>query len=464
MKVTDKIYFDLSKEPVDARIYPFLTYRNPEYFQKMNMGISVYGIPKEIITWQYDETTKILSIPRGEALKIKPYLQNIWQPVFEHPDHPINIKYINDDFDLDTFQEGAVAAMKQYRQGIIHAVTSAGKSLIICKAAAEIGQRTLVVVHRKILMKQLLEDIDKYIRDEQGNKIEPGIIGNGSATVGPITIAIDKTLSKNLERYREMFGTVILDECHLAPAKTVFQLLNGINSRNRFGLSGTLKRKDQKEFLIYATFGEVIHTITKEELLEVDRVVPVDVEILETETRFDWDQVVEALTEEGDKNPTMTARHLQEQHIASDPSRNSMIIDQAKRLYDQGKKIIVLSRYVRPCYDMQQLLRERYGIEAGVITGKDTKEALASYEAMKHGDSKVLFATIGCVSTGVSISDLDDIILTSPLYTNELLLHQIRGRLMRIAEGKTHGTLWFVYDPYIFPEFKLKKFLRIMQG
>lgn len=463
MVVSDKIYFDLNTEPIDARIYPLLTYRNPDYFQKMNMGISVYGIPKEISTWQYSSETKILSIPRGEALKIKPYLMNVWQPEFDHPDHPITIQYINEDFDLDGFQETAIEAMKNNRQGIIHAVTSAGKSLIICKAAAAIGQRTLVVVHRKILMEQLLKDIKKYIRDEKGNPIEPGIIGNGSVTIGPITIAIDKTLAKNLERYREEFGTVILDECHLAPATTVFSLLNRINSRNRFGLSGTLRRKDQKEFLIYSTFGQVIAKIGKEELLEKGRVVPVEVEILESETRFDWDHVVEALTEQGHKNPTVQARHLQELHIAGDPARNALIIDQVKRLYDKGGKTIILSRYVQPCYDMQEELLNRYGIEAGIITGKNSKEAIESYREMKDGDSKVIFATIGCVSTGVSISDLDDIILVSPMYTNELLLHQIRGRLMRTAEGKTHGTLWYIYDPYIFYEAKLKKFLKIMR-
>lgn len=464
MLVKDKIYFDLTKEYIDPRIYPLLTYRNPEYYAKMNMGLSLYGTKEEIITWYYDEANNILQVPRGEALKIKPYLEDIWQPEFIHPDHPINIQYINNDFPLDEYQEAAIKAMKENRQGIIHAVTSAGKSLVICKAAAEIGQRTLVVVHRKILMTQLLEDIDKYIRNEKGEKITAGIIGNGSVTVGPITIAIDKTLLKNLEEYREEFGTVILDECHLAPAKTFFKLLNGINSRNRFGLSGTLKRKDQKEFLIYATFGQVIATITKEVLLEKDRIVPVKIETIESTTQFDWDQVVTALTDEGDKNPTMKARHLQEQHIASDPSRNSLIIDQVKRLHDQGAKIMVLSRYVKPCYELQERLQERYGIESGVITGKDTKEAESSYSAMKHGDSMVVFATIGCVSTGVSISDLTDMVLISPLYTNELLLHQIRGRLMRKSEGKTHGTLWFVYDPYIFPEHKLKKFLRILRN
>ena len=426
------------------------------------MGISVYGVPKEIKTYEIKD--RVLEIPRGEVLKIKPHFITPYQPEFDHPDHPINLQYINNDFELDQHQGGAVAAMKQYRQGIVHAVTSAGKSLIILKGIVEVGQKALIIVHRKVLMEQFLEDIDKYIRDEKGNKIQPGIIGNGKYTIGDITIGIDKSLTKHLPAIREEFGMVVLDECHLCPAKTISHLINSINSRSRFGLSGTLKRKDQKEFLIYSTFGQVVYTIGKDILLEAGRVVPVIPKVIESETRFDWDHVVTALTDQGDKNPTMKARHLQEQTIAHDPVRNDMILDQVKRLYDQGGKTIVLSRYVAPCLELQERLQERFSIESGVITGKDSKGAVESYQDMKHGDSKVIFATVGCVSTGVSISDLDDIVLISPIYNNELLIHQIRGRLMRTAKGKTHGTLWFVYDQYIFDSRKLKKFLSIMNS
>lgn len=462
MIVKDKIYIDLDTEYVDPGMFPLLTYENPDYFQKMNMGLSVHGVSKEVKTWVLNN--RELQIPRGEALKIKPYFGNLWKPEFDHPDHPVKLQYINDDFELDQHQVGAVAAMQQYRQGIIHAVTSAGKSLMILKGIVESGQRGLIVVHRKVLMQQFLEDIDKYIRDEKGNKITPGIVGGGKSSIGDITIAIDKSLSKNLPAYQGAFGVVVLDECHLAPAKTIFDLINNINSKKRFGFSGTLKRKDGKQFLMFATFGSIIHTIEKEVLLEAGRVVPVYPKILESETRFDWDQVVTALTEQEHSNPTVKARQLQEEVIANDPERQRLIVDHVKRLYDVGGKTLVMSRYVEPCYSLQKQLLERFNIESGVITGKNAKEAVASYQDMKHGDSKVIFATIGCVSTGVSISDLWDGVLISPIHTNELLLHQIRGRLMRTAPGKNHGTLWFIHDPYIFKDWKLKNFLRIMKN
>lgn len=461
MIISDKIYIDCSQEPLNESILAHLTYKNPEYYAKMNMGLPVRHIPKEIKSYTYDKETRVLAIPRGEAIKLRPFIGN-FQYNFSHPEFPENLQYINNDFELDEYQTGAIKAMTVdgYRQGIIHAVTSAGKSHMILKTIVDLKQRGLVVVHRKLLMKQLLEDIDKYIRDEKGNKIKVGIIGDGKLSVGPITIALDKTLAKNLNRFRSEFGVAILDECHICPANTIFELLNSLNTKFRFGFSGTLKRKDQKDFLIYSTFGTVIYTISKDQLLDKERIVPVEVEVVETETRFNWDQVVEGLTEAGHKNPTTKARELQNKTIANDPTRNALILRYVSKL--KGKTI-VLSNFVAPCYLHQERLLQEFGISSGVITGKDSKEAAESFEAMKHGDLQTIFATVGCVSTGISISDLDHIVLISPIYTNEALLHQIRGRLMRMAAGKTKGTLHFFWDKHIFGEFKLNQMLRIMR-
>lgn len=459
MIISERIYIDLNHETVYTGILEKLTYDNPEYYSKMNMGLPVFRIPKKIEVYKYDKEKKILAIPRGEALAVKQFIgHNTYE--FRHPDHPIKLQYINTDFDLDEYQEGAVAAMTNgKRQGIIHAVTSAGKSLMILKTIVEIGQKAVVVVPQKLLMKQLLEDIDKYIRDEHGNKITPGIMGGGKITDGPIVIAIDKTMAKNLDRFREAFGLAILDECHKAPAHTVFDVCNGLNTRYRFGFSGTLKRKDGKQFLIYSTFGEVIYTISKDQLIDKGRIVPVKLTVIDSETKFNWNQVVEGLVEQGDKNPTQKARLLQEKTIANDRQRNSLIL---KHVASLEGKTIVLCRYVDPCYELAQRFRDEYGIETGVITGKNAKEQEASYEAMKHGDLQVIFATVQCMSTGISIADLKHLVLISPIFTNELLLHQIRGRLMRKAEGKEFGHMHFVFDPYIFPVSKLNRFSNII--
>jgi len=228
MEIRDKIYIDLDEKPVDQSVLQLLTYKNPEYYSKMNMGLPVWKIPKELKSYSIEG--RQLIVFRGEYRKIKNYVkEHRFDTRHPHTTDP-KLQYINNDFPLDDFQEKAIKAITENNQGIIHAVTSAGKSLIILKAITKLHQKALIVVHRKTLMKQFLDDIDLYIRDKDGNKIEPGIIGDGVVRLGPITVAIDKTLGNNLERFKARFGIVILDECHLCPAQTMLNLINNINS------------------------------------------------------------------------------------------------------------------------------------------------------------------------------------------------------------------------------------------
>lgn len=453
--IADKIYIPIPTGRANSELQKgldLLMYDNPEYFQRMNMGLSTFRTPKKIKTYYLDRETQSIIVYRGEYKKIFPYVAN-HEFSIHHPKHTaINYKYNNPDFNLDELQQEAVNVLASKKQGIIHAVTSAGKTLIILNAICQLNTRALIIVNRKILMEQFKEDIEKYIFDKDGNHVKPAIIGDGKFELGNITIALEKTLYKHLSDIKGYFGVVFLDECHLTPAKTMLEIVNSINSEYRFGVTGTLKRKDQKDFLIYSTFGQVIYAIKKEQLIEMGRIVPVETHIIESETRFDYHDAV-------GKIGVTRAHQLLEQTVQLDPSRNDLIL---KTLIGLKGKTIVLSRLVDPCFTLSTLLEKTYGIKSGIITGRNSKEALKFYHEMKHGDLQIIFATVGCLSTGVSISDLQNIILISPIYNNELLIHQIRGRLMRAHHSKTVGHLYFIYDPYIFEPYKLKKFLEIM--
>lgn len=453
--IADKIYIPMPSGEQNRRLQKGLdnlVYKNPEYFQRMNLGLSTRFTPKTIKTYWLDHATRSVVVLRGEYQKLLPFISGA-QFKIDHPSHsPIHITYDNPEFDLDVLQEEAVEKIVAAKQGIIHAVTSAGKTLIILNAITRLNTRALIIVNRKILMQQFEEDIEKYLKDTTGKTVKAARISDGIAEIGNITVAIDKTLHKHLNHVKDKFGVVFVDECHLTPAKTMLDIVNSINSEYRFGVTGTLKRKDQKDFLIYSTFGKVIYTINKEQLIEMGRIVPVETTIITSNTRFNLPEISGQLG-------ITKAHQLLEQTLQFDDERNNIILETVKNL---PGKTIVLSRLVDPCYKLSTALRDKYGIESGIITGANAKQALDAYNKMKHGDLKIIFATVGCVSTGVSISDLQNIILISPIYNNELLIHQIRGRLMRAHETKTVGHLYFIYDQYIFEEYKLQRFLNIM--
>lgn len=431
-----------------------LTYSNPKFHEAKRLGFSTHGITPEIQNYTLSADGERLTTTRGEIRKVR--------AIF--PDEPIddfngarttyihNIQYENHDFKLDERQDRAIAAIKRKKQGIIHAATSAGKSAIIMAAIAARNVPTLVVVHRKVLLEQLLEDAKKWLK---GCSI--GQLGGGKHVLGDVVFAIDKSLGMALERDATVwskFQCVIQDECHLSPCSTFQKIMNKLPAPYRYGMTGTLKRKDGMEFMIHATYGEVIAEITKDELLEANRVSPVEVNIITSDAEVDaafFDL------------PTTKKFQAIDKALHANAYRDDLALEATQEiLKNPNARVVILSRYVEPTERLARKLHEHYGIDASIVNGQHD-DAKITCKEFERGEVRVLCATIGCFATGVNIPNLTDIVLISPVFNNELLIHQTRGRLMRRAEGKTHGTLHFIWDQFVFEEFKLKKFLQIMK-
>ena len=275
--------------------------------------------------------------------------------------------------------------------------------------------------------------------------------------MGKVTFAIDKSLEIALEKDPALggrFGLVIQDEVHLCACPTFQRILSQLPAQKRFGLTGTLKRKDGMEFLIHATYGKVIATVTKDELLEANRVSPVYTKVIQSEA-----EVPAELFE----LPITKKMQAIDKSLHENEERLTLIVEYAKNLLavSPESRIIIASRYVDPCYEIAKRL-DHAGIPCATITGRD-RDSEDVCRRLRSGELRAAAATLGCFSTGVNIPELTDIILISPCFSNELLIHQLRGRLYRKAEGKTHGTLHLVWDDYVFPSFKLKRFLSIMK-
>ncbi len=449
MKISDCIYLStVGKDPEDlTRLKRRLTYANPTFEQTKRLGFSTFSIPRTIQT--FEETEGVLRIMRGEISHVREIFPD---DLLEEAgtENPVKLSYENKDFELDPFQKEAVRAMTTKKQGIIHASTSAGKTHIVLAAAAALGQKTLILVHRKILMEQFVHDIRKYVKS--GVTINIGRIGDGVCKVGPqITVALVQTFEKRMNEIDKDFGVVFLDECHLVAANTFQYIMNHLAAARRYGLTGTMKRKDKKEFLIYATFGRVIATIAKETLLAAGRVTPIELKVHETEFCFDYDKIAEERGVSVAWNETMNALH-------ADVARREFVTDLVTKL--DGPVLVLLNR-VNAVYDYATAYVSRGFVNHGIITGANSSLGAKVCAQMNDGTLRVVFATVGCVSTGVDIPNLRHVVLATPIFSNEGLIHQIRGRLMRKAEGKEKGLFHFIFDPFVFPRYKLLSFLRL---
>jgi superfamily II DNA or RNA helicase len=104
-----------------------------------------------------------------------------------------------------------------------------------------------------------------------------------------------------------------------------------------------------------------------------------------------------------------------------------------------SKNSLVLFQSVKEEYGKQiwNLLRELNGDREAFYVDGDTSEALREEykRRMSVGANKVLIATYGTFSTGISINNLHNIFLVES-YKSEILIKQSLGRGMRKMEGK----------------------------
>lgn len=451
---------------VREHVMTSLTYTNPKYSQNMRLGFSTYGVPKELFTFERDDEMFAISCMRGEIRKIFHALTGVPRPtevevVDNTREAPIEIEYKNTSFELDERQLRCVEACMETNQGIIHAATSAGKSAMIMNLIAKRKQKTLIIVNRSVLLDQLKADAENWLGKEH-----IGVIAAGKCEIGNVTFAIEKTLLKYINQVKDEFGMVIMDECHIAPAVSFQRLFNELTARYRYGFTGTVKRKDQMQFYMYAALGGIIATVTVDELEEANRITPIEVRVYDTRATvppevFDLDAV----------RRTKKIDEL----LHADSSRMVEALGIVDKIYQEWQeklqtdpeiirpKIVLASRYLKPLDELAGLFGQlRPDVRVRFVTGQE-KDQSESCQMLERGDCDVILATIGCFSTGVNIPSLTDLILISPIFSNELLIHQLRGRLMRKSEGKEVGRFHFMWDENVYDHKKLIQFLRLVK-
>jgi superfamily II DNA or RNA helicase len=118
---------------------------------------------------------------------------------------------------------------------------------------------------------------------------------------------------------------------------------------------------------------------------------------------------------------------------------------------------LVLFQSVKDEYGKQiwNRLREITNNKEVFYVDGDTDEKLREEykERMSTGENKVLVATFGTFSTGISINNLHNIFLVES-YKSEILIKQSLGRGMRKMDGKDKVNVIDFVDDFSTPRYK----------
>jgi superfamily II DNA or RNA helicase len=206
----------------------------------------------------------------------------------------------------------------------------------------------------------------------------------------------------------------------------------------RFGLTGTLTKKGTADYLTIQQFlGPLVMEIPPSFLFDNNYATPVSIKVVS----MDW--------LENSYKEKLADLKLNDNNIEGNEIYNlerKLVVESKKRLRyivdfinKTSKNSLVLFQSVKEEYGKQifNLLREiNESKEVFYVDGDTSDNLREEYKRrMSVGENKVLIATYGTFSTGISINNLHNIFLVES-YKSEILIKQSLGRGMRKMEGK----------------------------
>ena len=196
------------------------TVANPDYARLERLGKWTGSTPKTLALWERDGITLIL--PRGAMREVCAALRNplaLYNVEIVHEESEGDSEHdFRANINLYEYQGKAVQAALNGYGGVLVAPCGSGKTQMGLAIAAALGRRTLWLTHTHDLLNQSM-DRAKQLFDLPASAF--GTITAGKVELGEgITFATVQTMVKlDLQKYRDTWGCVIVDECFPGNAK-----------------------------------------------------------------------------------------------------------------------------------------------------------------------------------------------------------------------------------------------------
>lgn len=401
-----------------------LSYSSPYEDKKIELYTldeTYIGLPIEWVLQNYPSLYRIALDQRVTPVGLTAHKR----PDPYHPNVKDPVAYI-------AFIEDIKVGLQVHNSVLAYAPTGTGKTVCALSVAAELGLRTLVLVHTEDLRDQWI----KEIQDKLGIPRERiGIIQQDKCEIEGKDIVVSLLQTQARRNYDpsvyNSFGFVVVDECHKLSTEFFADVLPRFSAKYRLGLSATPTRKDGSDVVLYSHLGPVRVRAAN---------IPTPIKII--------------------VKPYYTQRKLwgmdEQQRVmclTRDPDRNNMIIEDIKLFYTAKRNTFVVSHSVA---HLEHLIR--LSIEAGI-----PKESIGLYTATKQvydpnyewkvtGRKKVtkaekeLAATkqiifiVENLTTGLDIPRMDSGIDAVPFWNAD----QRIGRVRRYLKGKLYPK-WITY-------------------
>lgn len=446
---SDRIYIPLKSisDKVSNHLKHIAAFKNPEFYSKQAMRISIYNIPR--IICRADFTDEYLAMPRGceDAIINMLYSLKIDYEIVDNTNHgkPIGVTFKGKERDE---QLDAINALMPFSNGVLSATTAFGKTVTAAALIARRKTNTLILVHSKALLMQWHERLSEFldidfteeeISKKRGRKkaFSPvGCLDSTSNTLhGVIDIALMQSCFENdkVKPFVKGYGMVIVDECHHVSSITFENVLKHVTAHYVYGLTATPIRKDGLQPIIFMQCGPIRFSADAKAQIKKQSfqryLVP----------RFTSYRPVT------DDKQSFTALS---QSLAESEIRNNLIIEDVLNVVAAGRTPIILTARTSHVELLAEMLKQHVAniIQlTGEGTAKNKRETLQKLQDIPKDAPLVIVATGKYVGEGFDYPRLDTLFLALPISWKGLVA-QYAGRLHRENEGKKDVRIYDYID------------------
>lgn len=419
--LSNLVYFEKAQLPqaLANRLIRLAAFQNPAYYKAQAMGFSVWNTPR--IIGCADNFPLHIALPRG-CLDAAMDLLRDNAIAAELVDERTNGQAIDVRFagTLKSEQELAQTAMLRHDAGVLCAPTAFGKTVTAAALIARRSVNTLVLVHRKELLKQWQERLQAFLG--VGKEVV-GTIGGGKAKpTGKIDIAMMQSLVRDdkVDEMVESYGHVIVDECHHVGADSFKAILKAAKAKYLLGLTATPFRRDDQHPIIFMQCGPVRHTATK------SASAPHDLQVVPRRLTTLCDLPVES------------AIQAVFGHIAKDLDRTRLVVAAVVESFHEGRKVLVLTQRTEHLQAIATELADQVATLFtlhGRMARKQRAALVDELNALPPDAPRVLLSTGKLVGEGFDHPPLDTLVLAMPISWKGTL-QQYPGRLHREHASK----------------------------
>jgi|APGre2960657373_1045057.scaffolds.fasta_scaffold10320_3 superfamily II DNA or RNA helicase len=288
-----------------------------------------------------------------------------------------------------------------------------------------------------------------------------------------VYIGTYQSLEKWPKEFFKQFHTVVTDEAHGAKAKTITTILGHTfkSAYSRFGVSGTFPEDDTCEILtIQSVLGPKITEVSANELKEKGIITPMDVKVVimnHEDLEFDG-----RMTEIRRGGNGKDAFDLEKSYIHQSDKR----LDFIKKIVDKCDSNTLLLfhtiEYGQKIFNKlkNELPNKDFYYIDGEVSGKK-REVIKKEMENTDGKVRVLIASFGTLSTGVSINAIFNVIFTDSFKSEQIIIQSI-GRALRLHDDKKKAIIFDLVDVFsskemsniLFRHFKEREKFYIKRG